>query len=268
MAMRTVFEASNAIEAHMILHLLQQSGIEARVDGEHLLGAMGELPAMGLVRVVADESDAARAREVISDWERHQREELRKEPTPSRLNGASILLGMAAGAILTSAALLWFERSPRSAQGVDYDGDGIFEEKLIYDDGRLILVEYDRNSDRRRDMFIEYDPDGNPSRAQADDDFNGSFEVRMEYAQGQAATSEVDVDDDGRFDRLYSFRSGALVAGELRDPHTQAVIKRQYFKADRLVRAEYDSDRDGILDIEYRYDFFDEIEGKSRFPPQ
>jgi len=101
--MRTVFEASNAVEAHMILHLLQQSGIEGRIDGEHLLGAMGELPAMGLVRVVVDDGDVRRAKEVIADWESHQREDFPKESPSSRLDVGSILLGVVIGAILTSA---------------------------------------------------------------------------------------------------------------------------------------------------------------------
>jgi len=87
----------------MILHLLQQSGIEGRIDGEHLLGAMGELPVMGLVRVVVDDGDVRRAKEVIADWESHQREDFPKESPSSRLDVGSILLGVVIGAILTSA---------------------------------------------------------------------------------------------------------------------------------------------------------------------
>jgi hypothetical protein len=34
----------------------------------------------------------------------------------------------------------------------------------------------------------------------------------------------------------------------------------------RLINAEYDSDRDGIFDIEYRYDLFEEIETARRIP--
>jgi len=112
--MRTVFEASNAVEAHMILHLLQQSGIEGRVDGEHLLGAMGELPAMGLVRVVVDDNDVRRAKQVIADWESHQRDEFPNEPPQSRLDVGSILLGMVIGAILTSATFCSLQRPAAS----------------------------------------------------------------------------------------------------------------------------------------------------------
>ena len=67
--MTTVFEARTGFEAHMMRNLLLQAGITARVLGEDLIGAMGELPAMGLVRVVVRPDDEAVARQVIADWE-------------------------------------------------------------------------------------------------------------------------------------------------------------------------------------------------------
>ena len=59
--MKRVFQAANAIEAHMILHLLQQSGIPGHVEGEYLQGGIGELPAAGLVNVVVADEQAERA---------------------------------------------------------------------------------------------------------------------------------------------------------------------------------------------------------------
>lgn len=53
----------------MALHQLQQAGINARIDGEYLQGGIGELPAVGNVRVVVDERDWEEARKVIADWE-------------------------------------------------------------------------------------------------------------------------------------------------------------------------------------------------------
>ena len=67
--MRTVFDAPNAIEAHIVLGLLGQAGIAGRIHGEYLQGAMGELPAMGLVRVLVSDSDFARARQIIAEWD-------------------------------------------------------------------------------------------------------------------------------------------------------------------------------------------------------
>lgn len=68
--MKRIYEAANAIEAHMIVHLLGQAGIEGRVEGEYLQGGVGELPAVGLVGVAVPEEQAERARAIVVEWER------------------------------------------------------------------------------------------------------------------------------------------------------------------------------------------------------
>ena len=50
--MRTAYEASNAIEAHILQGYLEQEGIAVQVVGAYLQGAIGELPAHGLVRLL------------------------------------------------------------------------------------------------------------------------------------------------------------------------------------------------------------------------
>lgn len=67
--MTCVFEARNAIEAHMVLHVLQRCGIDARIEGEMLAGGMGELPVIGLIRVVVEPADREIALQAVSDWE-------------------------------------------------------------------------------------------------------------------------------------------------------------------------------------------------------
>ena len=67
--MKSVFDASNNIEAHLVMHQLQQAGIDARIEGEYLQGGIGELAATGNARVLVDPKDEAEARSVIADWE-------------------------------------------------------------------------------------------------------------------------------------------------------------------------------------------------------
>ena len=67
--MKTVFDASSNIEAHLVMHQLQQAGIEVTIQGEFLQGGIGELPAAGNIRVLVDEKDVAEARQVIADWD-------------------------------------------------------------------------------------------------------------------------------------------------------------------------------------------------------
>lgn len=67
--MKTVFDASSNIEAHLVMHQLQQAGLEAIIQGEFLQGGIGELPAAGNIRVLVGEDDVDEARQVIADWD-------------------------------------------------------------------------------------------------------------------------------------------------------------------------------------------------------
>lgn len=65
--MRCVYQADHLIDAHLVLHRLQDAGIPAEVLGGYLTGALGDLPTMGLVRVVVADEDEARARAVVAE---------------------------------------------------------------------------------------------------------------------------------------------------------------------------------------------------------
>ena len=73
--MFTVYEAEHLIDAHLVRGRLEAEGIEAWVLGEWLTGALGELPATGLLRIGVGEADRERAEAVVAEW-RHS------EPVP------------------------------------------------------------------------------------------------------------------------------------------------------------------------------------------
>jgi hypothetical protein len=102
--MKRIYEAANAIEAHMIVHLLGQAGIEGRVEGEYLQGGVGELPAVGLVGVAVPEEQAERARAIVLEWER-------TAPPPDAQVGArpnaARDLGVFAFGVLVGGVLTW-----------------------------------------------------------------------------------------------------------------------------------------------------------------
>ena len=81
--MKSVFEASTGLDAHMILNLLEQRGISRRIEGEYLQGGIGELAAMGFVRVLVAEEKYAEARQIIGDWEAIQPPEEKSQPETS-----------------------------------------------------------------------------------------------------------------------------------------------------------------------------------------
>jgi Putative prokaryotic signal transducing protein len=72
--MKRVFEAANHIQAHMVMHVLEQAGVHALVQGEYLQSGAGELPLGNLVGVAVADEDVKIAREIISDWEKLMRE--------------------------------------------------------------------------------------------------------------------------------------------------------------------------------------------------
>ncbi|GAB2826419.1 hypothetical protein GCM10027276_31570 [Comamonas piscis] len=68
--MRSVYEPANAVQAHVLQDVLRQHGITSFVSGEHLQGAIGELPAGTLLRLLVDDADWSAARRALEDWER------------------------------------------------------------------------------------------------------------------------------------------------------------------------------------------------------
>lgn len=92
--MKCIFEASSGLEAHMISNLLQQVGITSRIDGEYLQGGVGELQAMGFVRVLVDDSDYLNAQDIIKSWDANQTDKIIDAPPKSKSTGIGIGLLM------------------------------------------------------------------------------------------------------------------------------------------------------------------------------
>lgn len=64
-----VYTASNSIQAHLVKILLQGEGIQSHVSGDYLQGAMGELPVLGMMEVMVEDTDLQRAKNIIQEWE-------------------------------------------------------------------------------------------------------------------------------------------------------------------------------------------------------
>lgn len=64
--MRTVYDAANVIDAHLVRQALEAEGIPAFVRGEALTGGIGELGVFGLVAVMVPEAAWPQARDVVA----------------------------------------------------------------------------------------------------------------------------------------------------------------------------------------------------------
>ena len=65
-----LYQCDNLIEAHLLKGMLEQCGIGVELDGESLVGGMGELPAAGLLVLRVAPEATHRARALIEDYER------------------------------------------------------------------------------------------------------------------------------------------------------------------------------------------------------
>lgn len=109
MGMKSVYEAASGLDGHMILNLLEQYRIAGRIEGEHLQGGMGELQALGFVRVMVAEEDYERARQIIREWEALQPPDDSKTPAPRDTLGLQLFI---AGFILGAALMYGWMRLP------------------------------------------------------------------------------------------------------------------------------------------------------------
>lgn len=66
--MQRIHEPASAGEGELLVAMLASEGIRAHLLGQHLLGALGELPVCGLLGILVDDEDASRARALIAAY--------------------------------------------------------------------------------------------------------------------------------------------------------------------------------------------------------
>jgi hypothetical protein len=88
----------------MILNLLEQRGISGNIEGEYLQGGIGELSAMGFVRVMVAEEDYAEAKKIIAEWEAIQP----PEEKPRLETSTSIALRIFISGVFVGALVMYW----------------------------------------------------------------------------------------------------------------------------------------------------------------
>jgi hypothetical protein len=227
-----VYECNLAVEAHMVCDLLSQAGISARVDGEFLQSAAGEIPRGNTVKVRVDPSRAAEAREVIADWEKLQP----SEP-------ASVAVTRTA----RFRSPLWF------ALGLMVGLVVMFV--VLHGNAQDDTWEYDRNGDGRIDARWIAGLTGKVSGYEEDNDYDGRFETQMDVDEhGYNTRGVIDSNGDGRPEQVWHFQGGRVSQVDFYFASGGRVVKRQHFKGWLLDWAEYDDDGDGIFERRVEYD--------------
>ena len=255
--MKCIFEASSGLEAHMISNLLQQVGITSRIDGEFLQGGVGELQAMGFVRVLVEDTDYTNAQEVIKTWDTNQLEPAQKSTRKSKSSGVGI--GIFIGLLIGVGTTFLVYNTPVTIDGIDYNDDGKLDEKWVYRDNRISRIEIDRNLDGSVDNVHFYNHKGRIYKTETDDDFDGVFEGRLTYKRGNPEIQTIDSDQDGIVDIKSYSKHGVLTEIEIIGPTPTSPKKKQYFEMYKLISSEFDSNGDGIYDKKYSYDYYEQV---------
>ena len=87
--MRTVYHAEGIVDAHLVKDALENAGIPAFINGEYLIGGMGQLPARDFMTVSVPDifaDDAGPVVREITDMLRAPVAEERVEPTSPPLH--------------------------------------------------------------------------------------------------------------------------------------------------------------------------------------
>ena len=66
--MQCIHQPWDLLEANLLRDMLASEGITAFLQGEHLMGAIGELPAGGLLALLVEDKDAERARDLVAAY--------------------------------------------------------------------------------------------------------------------------------------------------------------------------------------------------------
>lgn len=267
-----VYEASNGVEAKLILDLLTNAGLSSRIDGEYLQGGIGDLQASGLIRVMINESEYTQGKTLINQWKNNEFDipedfELEnKEHIQDAINSQNstiqpsynktlnfltiALLAFLVGVIATT----FYYRSPVTENGIDYDGDNIPDEWFIYKGQLVSETRSDRNLDKTIDIYYFYDHHGMIESMKSDDNFDGVFESESKFENGNILWTKVDTTGDGSHNYRMYFKFGVLNSIDYYDSETQQKIKIDYFKSLALHHSIIDTNDDGILDSQVEYD--------------
>ena len=105
--MKTIYRASDILEAHIVAGMLNAEGIEAEVAGFYQQGAVGELAPQDFARVMlADERDTERAERIIANYESREPEPVADEGG-EETNSSGRLAGWLLAAALVLLLLSW-----------------------------------------------------------------------------------------------------------------------------------------------------------------
>ena len=282
--MRSVYEPSSAIQAHVLQDVLRQHGISSHVAGEHLQGAIGELPAGNLVRLLVSEEDWPAARRAVLEWESappmadddlanadHSAPCAESPPATApqfaltgngpadgtRRQGSRFHpLWWAVGGAATALALQFVLTGvPLQSDTRDYNRDGVPDETVRMNAfGSPLVIEQDRNFDGKVDARSHFNSRGDLQRTEYDENFDGQMDMELRYVNGVPAEARTDTDGDGFPDLITVYEYGVPVRSSYIHRNTGKPARVEHYRMGKITSVQLDRNADGVLDTEQTFD--------------
>jgi hypothetical protein len=261
-------------EAELAASRLEANGIACRIAGDDC-GAM--LPSLSQalgVRVLISASDAVAARVLL---------ELPTAPLPetaytgsadsapapfSKISFGQILIGIILGALGMWA--LQGGVPPKSASArtthYHYAKNGMVDEEWLYKNSQLVCHMTDRNLDGSFDHWSYYDDDGNISRSEEDNNFDGKVDEIWKYSNGVIVSMEKDNDFNGVMDEFVTYRFRIPQQIDIKPNGSAFTTLREFLSNGVVTEIWYGGDSNGNFREKVAYDpFFNPVETNAQF---
>ncbi|MDB6079647.1 MAG: hypothetical protein JWO82_3394 [Akkermansiaceae bacterium] len=227
--MKVVRVYSSLMEAQLAKIQLRDAGIGCDLPDE---AAAGNFPAAAFadgVRLLVDDADEERAREVLGLPER----EARLPSAAPRKAGVPVWMFVIIALALIALAI----RSDQTPKG-----------------GRDGVMTKDRNHDGKDDWRQETSDHGATVTIYTDNNFDGVWDHRANYSGKELIWSETDSDFDGSYDWKNEYKNGVIVSAVCRKGGVGPELVRETFKHGILVSELVDEDGDGKWDYQKEFD--------------
>lgn len=225
--MTVVKRCASLEDAYMIKNLLEAGGVEADILDEATASTAPYLLVSSGIRVTVADEDAEAARSILGlPAEAGPPPEVRTKSLP----WLAVLVSVVALVTLISY----------SRQG----GGSAIGQK----------VDEDLNGDGKPDLRTTLDDLQRPALRLEDGNFDGRWDVRVDYESGIVAKRSVDLDHDGVFDSVTTYSQGAPVSELVTPGGSGNPLFRKVFRGGSLESRWEDENRDGAWDVRIDYD--------------
>jgi len=224
--MRVVKRCGTLEEAHLARGRLAEAGIEADVLDEATATTAPYLLASSGIRLAVADEEADRACDLLG---------VPRGATvaPPKRGGLPAWIALVVGVAAITVVIAGMKQTRNAAN---------------------TKTDLDRNGDGKPDARRVYDVNGQIVEALEDNDFDGKWDVRLQYRSGIVVAVEKDLDFDGSYDSRTIFHGGVSLEETITPGGAGNALFRDEFEQGVRVARWSDPERDGKWNERMEFD--------------